>query len=102
MIAKTLIQITTVVFYGLSLAITGFAYNALWFYAVRRYIKTEKLIPSKVVQKATIWTLSYPISYLVAASLAFISLNLSIVLYAIIPAFYLLPGVIDKQLIEQA
>ena len=95
-------SLPVVVFYGLSLAITGFAYNALWFYVVRRYIKTEKIIHPKVVQKATIWTLSYPISYLVAASLAFISLNLSVILYTIIPAFYLLPGVIDKQLIEQA
>lgn len=94
-------SLPVVVFYGLSLAITGFAYNALWFYVVRRYIKTEKLIHQKVVQKATIWTLSYPISYLVAAGLAFISINLSIILYVLIPSFYLLPGIIDKQLMEQ-
>jgi uncharacterized membrane protein len=95
-------SLPVVVFYGLSLAITGFAYNVLWFYVVRRYIKAEKLIHQKVVQKATIWTLSYPISYLVAAGLAFISINLSIILYALIPAFYLLPGIIDEQLMEQA
>lgn len=94
-------SLPVVIFYGLTLALTGFAYNALWFYVVRRYITTEKLIHQKSVQKATIWTLSYPISYLVAAGLAFISINLSIVLYILIPSFYLLPGIIDKQLMEQ-
>ncbi|BAZ13140.1 hypothetical protein NIES4071_49790 [Calothrix sp. NIES-4071] len=89
-----------VVFYGLSLAVTGFVYNALWFYVVERYIKTERLIHQKTIQKATAWTLSYPISYLIAAGLAFISINLSIVLYVLIPLFYLLPGIIDKQLLE--
>jgi uncharacterized membrane protein len=94
-------SLPVVVFYGLTLALTGFAYNALWFYVVRRYITSQKIIHQKTVQKATIWTLSYPISYLVAASLAFININLSIVLYILIPSFYLLPGIIDKQLMEQ-
>jgi uncharacterized membrane protein len=94
-------SLPVVVFYGLTLALTGFAYNALWFYVVRRYITSQKIIHQKTVQKATIWTLSYPISYLVAAGLAFININLSIVLYILIPSFYLLPGIIDKQLMEQ-
>ncbi|MEH2257603.1 TMEM175 family protein [Nostoc sp.] len=94
-------SLPVVVFYGLTLALTGFAYNTLWFYVVRRYITSEKIIHQKTVQKATIWTLSYPISYLVAAGLAFININLSIVLYILIPLFYLLPGIIDKQLMEQ-
>jgi uncharacterized membrane protein len=94
-------SLPVVVFYGLTLALTGFAYNALWFYVVRRYITSQKIIHQKTVQKATIWTLSYPISYLVAAGLGFIHINLSIVVYILIPLFYLLPGIIDKQLMEQ-
>ena len=94
-------SLPVVVFYGLSLAMTRFVYNALWFYVVHRYIRSEKLIHQKSVRKATTWSLSYPISYLVAAGLAFITINLSIVLYVLIPSFYLLPGIIDKQLIEQ-
>jgi uncharacterized membrane protein len=89
-------SLPVVVFYGLTLALTGFAYNALWFYVVRRYITSQKIIHQKTVQKATIWTLSYPISYLVAAGLGFIHIN-----YILIPLFYLLPGIIDKQLMEQ-
>jgi uncharacterized membrane protein len=94
-------SLPVVVFYGLSLSLTGFVYNALWFYIVHRYIASEGLIRQKSIRKATIWSLSYPISYLIAAGLAFLSLNLSIVLYGLIPLFYLLPGIIDKQLIKQ-
>lgn len=93
-------SLPVVIFYGLSLAVTGFVYNALWFYVVHRYILSERLIHQKAVWKATLWSLSYPISYCIAAGLALISINLSIVLYVFIPLFYLLPGVIDKQLIE--
>lgn len=94
-------SLPVVVFYGLSLALTGFVYNVLWFYVVHRYITSEDLIQKRAIRKATIWSLSYPISYLIAAGLAFISINLSIVLYVLIPLFYLLPGIIDKQLIEK-
>lgn len=93
-------SLPVVIFYGLSLAMTGFVYNALWFYVVHRYILSERLIHQKAVWKATLWSLSYPTSYFIAAGLALISINLSIVLYVLIPLFYLLPGVIDRQLIE--
>lgn len=93
-------SLPVVIFYGLSLAMTGFVYNALWFYVVHRYILSERLIHQKAVWKASLWSLSYPISYFIAAGLALISINLSIVLYVLIPLFYLLPGVIDRQLIE--
>lgn len=94
-------SLPVVVFYGLSLALTGFVYNVLWFYIVHRYIISDDLIQQKGIRKATTWSLSYPISYLIAAGLAFFSLNWSIMLYVLIPLFYLLPGIIDKQLIEK-
>lgn len=94
-------SLPVVVFSGLSLALTGFVYNAPWFYVVYRYILSEGLIHPRVTRKATIWSLSYPISYLITAGLAIINLNLSIVLYVLIPLFYLLPEIIDKQLIEK-
>jgi uncharacterized membrane protein len=94
-------SLPVVVFYGLSLALTGFVYNVLWFYVVRRYIKREGLIRQRAIQQATLWSLSYPLSYLIAVGLAFVSLNLSILLYVLIPLFYLLPGTIDRELIEK-
>lgn len=87
-----------VVFYGLSMALVGVAYNALWFYAVRQYIVTECLIDRRALRAASLWTLGYPAAYLLATALALVSLKLSLALYVLIPIFYLLPGVIDKQL----
>lgn len=93
-------SLPVVVFYGLSLAITGLVYNFLWFYVVQQFIVSEGLIHQRSVRKATIWSLGYPVSYLVATGLAFVNTTLSIALYILIPLFYLLPGVIDNQLAQ--
>jgi uncharacterized membrane protein len=85
-------------FYGFSLAVTGLVYNALWFYVLNRYIKSENLIQRHLMRQASIWSISYPISYLLSALLALVNSTLSLVLYAVISLFYLLPGVIDRQL----
>ncbi len=85
-------------FYGLSLAITGLVYNALWFYVLNRYIKSENLIQRHLIRQASIWSISYPICYFLSALLALINSGLSLVLYAATSLFYLLPGVIDRQL----
>jgi uncharacterized membrane protein len=85
-------------FYGLSLAITGLVYNLLCFYVLNRYIKGENLIQQHLIRQASIWSISYPISYLIAALLALINSGLSLILYAAISLFYLLPGVIDRHL----
>jgi uncharacterized membrane protein len=85
-------------FYGLSLAITGLVYNALWFYVLNRYIKSENLIQRHSIRQASIWSISYPICYFGSALLAFVNSPLSLFLDATISLFYLLPGVIDRQL----
>lgn len=94
-------SLPVVIFYGITLAITGVVYNCLWFSVVHQYIVSEGLIHQRGIRKATIWILGYPVAYFTAAVLAFISIKLSIVLYALIPLFYLFPGVIDRQLIER-
>jgi uncharacterized membrane protein len=85
-------------FYGLSLTITGLVYNALWFYVLNRYIKSENSIQRHLIRQASIWSLSYPACYFLSALLAWVNSGLSLVLYAAISLFYLLPGVIDRQL----
>lgn len=87
-----------VMFYGLSLSFTGTVYNVLWFYVLYRYLYSDILIHKKAIRKASIWSLGYPTTYFIASCLALISTKLSITLYAIIPLFYLLPGVIDEQI----
>ena len=87
-----------VAFYGFSLAFTGFVYNILWFYVLNRYIKSENSISSHIIRKASIWSIGYPTAYLLTATLAFFNSSLSLMLYGLISLFYLLPGVIDRQL----
>jgi uncharacterized membrane protein len=89
---------TVVMLFGCTMALAGFAFSALWFYAVRQYLRTEPHIDGRFVRDASLWTLGYPISYLVATVLGVIDPLVSIVVYAVIPIVYLLPGVIDRQL----
>ena len=42
--------------------------------------------------------MSYPVAYFLTALLALVNSSLSLVFYAAISLFYLLPGIIDRQL----
>ena len=80
------------------MALAGFIFSALWFYAVRQYLRSEPRIDQRFVRDASLWTLGYPILYVLATVLVLVDPRLSIAVYAIIPLVYLLPGVIDRQL----
>lgn len=95
-------SLPVVVFYGLSLAMTGLVYNALWFYIIRQHTRHQKSLHHEAIWEATVWSMGYPIAYLIATGLAFFSISLSVTLYILIPLFYLFPGIIDRQLIEKA
>jgi hypothetical protein len=55
-------------------------------------------IDRRFIRDASLWTLGYLASYVLATRLALVDPRLSIALYAIVPIVYLLPGVIDRQL----
>jgi uncharacterized membrane protein len=87
-----------VVLFGSTMALAGFIFSGLWFYAVRQYFSSEPRIDDRFVRDASLWTLGYPVSYVVATLLVLVDPRLSIGVYAAIPIVYLLPGVIDRQL----
>jgi uncharacterized membrane protein len=87
-----------VMFYGLSLSLTGIAYNILWFYVVRQYLWQHPRTRRQFIFQASVWSIGYPILYSIAAGLSFISTTLSAILYGLIPLFYLFPSAIDRQL----
>lgn len=89
-----------VMFYGLSLALTGVVYNWLWFYVVRKYLRSHPKINSQFIRQASIWSIGYPLLYLMATILSLVTISGSIVLYVLIPLFYLLPSKIDQQLLD--
>ncbi|PSB22777.1 DUF1211 domain-containing protein [filamentous cyanobacterium Phorm 46] len=87
-----------VMFYGLTLSLTGIVYNVLLFYAVRQYLWGHPQVARRFIYQAALWSISYPIFYLVASLLSFNTTTLSTILYILIPLFYLFPSVIDQQL----
>lgn len=94
-----------VAFFGLTLAASGLAYNILWFYVVRqdrRGEAGERTLHRVDVRAASLWSIGYPLANLAAAALSAVSSGLSIALYLLISLFYLLPGVIDRELHRRA
>lgn len=91
---------SVVAFFGLVLALTGGAYNGLWFYIVRQHIIPERLLRRDYLRVASIRITVWPLVYILAAALSLISTALSITLYILIPLCYLLPGTLDKGLRE--
>ncbi|MBX9661526.1 MAG: TMEM175 family protein [Nitrospiraceae bacterium] len=91
-------HLTSLIFYGAWLGLTGTLYNILWLYVMRQYIHTERLMADKTARTATFWSISFPLSYFAAAAIAPVSPAVSIALYVLIPLYYLLPGVIDRHL----
>jgi uncharacterized membrane protein len=91
-----------VMFYGLSLSLTGLVYNILWFYVVRQYLREHPKITRRFLIQASLWSIGYPMLYLIASILSFMNTNLSVLLYILIPLFYLFPSAIDRQLADVA
>jgi uncharacterized membrane protein len=91
-------ELSAVIFYGWSLCLAGVAYNLLWFYVLRRYIRFENLMTPEVVRRASFWSAAYPTLYFLSALVAFINPTISIALYIGISIYYLLPSTVDAQL----
>jgi uncharacterized membrane protein len=98
LMAKFAYNRAVIVLFGATMAAAGFAFSALWFYAVRQYFGNEQRIDRRFVRDASLWTLGYPLSYVLATAIALVNPRTSLVVFAIIPVVYLLPGVIDRQL----
>jgi uncharacterized membrane protein len=86
-----------IAFYGLSLTFTGVIYNLLWFYIVRQYLWGHRQY-RKFVFYASLWSMGYPTLYAIATLSSWFNTTMSVVLYVLIPMFYLFPSVIDRQL----
>ena len=87
-----------VILFGLTMALTGIVFSALWFYAVRGYLSNDIQLDTRFVRDASLWTVGYPVAYLAATALSLVSTKISLVLYIAIPILYLFPSVIDRQL----
>lgn len=86
----------SVFFYGANLVLVGSSLTGLWAYSLRRKMLTEH---ARLVLKATFIVIILPIiTYLIAMLMAFINLRVSLILYIVVPAVYITPGVIEHLL----
>lgn len=88
-------QQTAVVFYGANLILVGGILYAHWRYATNLHRLVSHDIHEEVINLAKRRIVTGPVVFLVAIGLSFFSTAAAIVLYALAPLLYLVPGRID-------
>lgn len=89
-------QQVAVIIYGVCLILTGVALAALWWYATHRRRLVDDDIDPELVRLASRRILRAPVVYLISILLSFVSVNLSLVLYLLVPLLYIFPSRIDR------
>ena len=90
--AKTRIAIAV---YGANLIAIGLTLTLHWWYATTEARHVDADIHPHLVRDAMKRTLMAPVIYLIAIALSFVRAELSLILYALVPILYILPGRID-------
>jgi uncharacterized membrane protein len=89
-------QQISVVIYGINFAIAGFWARVQWWYATRDHrLIDPDLDPNFIKIMSRRGTIGIVI-YLIAAALSFVSITASLVMFIVIPIYYLVPARTDK------
>ena len=86
----------SIILYGANIVIIGLIVNLHWWYATVRHRLTEHEISPKLVSMSQKRTLVGPCLAFLAILISFMNMTASIVLFAIIPVYYILPASIDS------
>src|SRR5262245_18389684 len=86
--------------YGLNLIMVGGFLYVHWSYAVRTYRLVERHMDPKVDRLAKDRIAMGPAGSILAICASFVSRRLSLVIFALIPFLYLIPGRIDYQWLD--
>ena len=89
-------QRVSVIIYAGTLVITGLVIQTLWWYATSGYHLVDRDIDPLLVQRATRRNLTAPLLYLLAIGISLFSVPASLVLFLLVPLYYILPGRIDR------
>src|SRR5215472_18906398 len=89
-------QRVSVIVYAGTLVITGLVLQTLWWYATSGCRLVERTIDPRLVQRATRRNLTAPLLYLLAIGISVVSVPASLVLFLLVPVYYILPGRIDR------
>src|SRR6266566_9257307 len=85
-------QRVSVVIYGGTLVITGLVLQLLWWYATSGYRLVDREIDPRLVQRATNRNLAAPLIYLLAIMVSFLSVQISLIFFILVPVYYIFPG----------
>jgi len=88
-------QRVSIISYAGTLVITGLVLQSLWWYATSGYRLVDREIDPRLVQRATRRNLMAPLLYLLAIGISLVSVPASLVLFLLVPVYYILPGRID-------
>jgi len=91
-------QQIAVVLYGANLIVIGLVLAGQWWYATSNHRLTDADLDPLLVRRAMRRILTGPLAYLLAIGLSFKSPALSLVIYALVPLLYILPGRVDRHL----
>ncbi len=89
-------QQVAVIAYAGTLALTGLALQSLWWYATSRHRLVDRTIDPVLVRRATRRNLTAPLIYLFAIGISWFSVTASLVLFILVPLYYVFPGRIDR------
>ena len=81
--------------YGANLIAIGLTLALHWWYATAGTRHVDPNTHPGLVRAAMVRTLMGPLLYLIAIAISFFSTELSLVLYALVPILYILPGRVD-------
>jgi TMEM175 potassium channel family protein len=94
-------QRVSLIIYGGTLVFTGLVLQLLWWYATSGYRLVDKQIDPHLVQRATRRNLAAPLIYLVAIGVSFLSVQISLIFFVLVPLYYILPGRIDRHWMQR-
>jgi uncharacterized membrane protein len=89
-------QQVSIIIYAGTLVITGLVLQTLWWYATSGCRLVDRNIDPRLVQRATRRNLTAPLVYLLAIGISVFSVPASLVLFLLVPVYYILPGRIDR------
>ena len=89
-------QQISVVIYGINIAVAGFCGAVQWWYAAKGHRLIDPDLDPKFITIISRRGIIGIIIYLVAAALSFVSTTISLVLFIVIPVYYLIPARSDK------
>jgi uncharacterized membrane protein len=91
------------VLYGVLFAIIGIAFNGLWLYVRMHYRIREHDDPdARLARRSDLRGLVWPIGYALGAALAPVNTTVSLIVYAIIPVYFLFPSPVEAALYRRA